>query len=148
MSSPITIKYPTSSSSSRLYVPVHRRVPSTGFLSSSPSSSSCASSPTHSSRSLSPAPHDGHPSLPIYTLSDLLLLASSPLSKFSSEDLDALRIAAPEVVQSRRQRKSREWHVRNSPSSSPSNGRRSQFKSRSHSNTSESEEEGAGFWRK
>ncbi|KAG1729279.1 hypothetical protein EDB19DRAFT_1744126 [Suillus lakei] len=86
-------------SSSGLYIPVHRRASST----SSPSSSG-VSSPADS---LSPLPHD---SLPIYTLSDLLLLA------LSREELSALRDAAPEVVQSRRQRKSHEWHMRHSPS--------------------------------
>ncbi|KAG1748356.1 uncharacterized protein EDB91DRAFT_876141 [Suillus paluster] len=140
MSSPLAINYPTSSSSS-LYIPVHRRAPSTG----SPSSS-CASSPAPSSRSLSPMLHDGHPSLPIYTPSDLLLLASSPLSRFSSEELSALRAVAPEIVQTRKQRKSHEWHMRQSPSSSPSR-KRSQFPSRSNPNTSESEGEGLG-WRK
>ncbi|KAJ8588321.1 hypothetical protein M405DRAFT_863030 [Rhizopogon salebrosus TDB-379] len=120
MSSPLTINYPTSSSSSRLYIPVHRRGPSTSFPSSSSSSSSCASSPTHSWRSLSPVPDDRNPSLPIYSVSDLLLLSASPLSKFSPGDLNALRSAAPEVVQSRKQRKSREWHMRHSPSPSTS----------------------------
>ncbi|KAG0702068.1 hypothetical protein DFH29DRAFT_999712 [Suillus ampliporus] len=139
MSSPIAINYPTSSSSSRLYVPVHRRAPST--------SSSCASSPTHSSRSLSPMPHDRLPSLPIYTPSDLLLLASSPLSKLSPAEFRTLRAAAPEIVQSRKQRKSHEWHMRQSPFPSSPSHKRSQFSSRSHSNTSESEGEGQG-WRK
>ncbi|KAG2133707.1 hypothetical protein DEU56DRAFT_810285 [Suillus clintonianus] len=116
------------SSSSGLYIPVHRRVPSTG----SPSSS-VTSSPAHSSCSLSPVPHD---SLPIYTPSDLLLLASSPLSKLSHEELSALRAIAPEIVQSRRQRKSHDWHTR-----------RSQLPSRSYPNSSESEGEELG-WRK
>ncbi|KAG2343002.1 hypothetical protein BDR05DRAFT_1000316 [Suillus weaverae] len=119
------------SSSSALYIPVHRRTPST--------SSSAVSSPVHS---LSPLPHN---SLPIYTPSDLLLLASSPLSKLSREELGALRAAAPEIVQSRRQRKSHEWHMNHSPSWPGSPRRRSQFPSRSSSNTSESEGEGQGY---
>ncbi|KAG1837216.1 hypothetical protein DFJ58DRAFT_816394 [Suillus subalutaceus] len=123
------------SSSSGLYIPVHRRA-------SSPSSSSSGvSSPANSSL---PLPHD---SLPIYTPSDLLLLASSPLSKLSHEELSALRAAAPEIVQSRRQRKSHEWHMIHNPSWSGNPRRRSHFSSRSHSNTSESEGEEQG-WRK
>ncbi|KAG2142112.1 hypothetical protein BD769DRAFT_51716 [Suillus cothurnatus] len=123
------------SSSSGLYIPVHRRAPSPSL-----STSSGGSSPANS---LSPLPHDMH----IYTPSDLLLLASSPLSKLSREEFSALRAAAPEIVQSRRQRKSHEWHMNHSPSWSGNPHRRSRFSSRSHSNTSESEEEGQG-WRK
>ncbi|KAG2105753.1 uncharacterized protein F5147DRAFT_775081 [Suillus discolor] len=123
------------SSSSGLYIPVHRRAPSP----SSQSSSSVSSSPAHS---LSPLPHD---SLLIYTPSDLLLLASSPLSKLSNEELSALRAAAPEIVQSRRQRRSREWHMNHSPSWPGKPHRRSQFPSHSYPNTSESEGEGQGY---
>lgn len=123
------------SSSSGLYIPVHRRAPSP-----SSSSSSGVSSPTDS---LSPLPHDSLPY--VYTPSDLLLLASSPLSKLSREELSALRAAAPEIVQSRRQRKSHEWHMNRGSSWSGNPRRRSQFSSRSHSNTSESEGEGQAY---
>ncbi|KAG2065686.1 hypothetical protein BDR04DRAFT_1108108 [Suillus decipiens] len=123
------------SSSSGLYIPVHRRA-----ASPSSSSSSVASSPTNS---LSSLPHDSLPY--IYTASDLLLLASSPLSRLSREELSALRTAAPEIVQSRRQRKSHEWHMNHGSSWSGNPRRRSQFSSRSHSNTSESEGEGQGY---
>ncbi|KAG2757584.1 hypothetical protein P692DRAFT_20842828 [Suillus brevipes Sb2] len=123
-------------SSSGLYIPIHRRAPS-----ASSASSSGASSPASS---LSPLPHD---SLHIYTPSDLLLLASSPLSKLSPGELSALRAAAPEIVQSRRQRRSHEWHMNHNSSRSGRPHRRSQFTSSSHSNTSESEGEGQGFWR-
>ncbi|KAG2156897.1 uncharacterized protein EDB93DRAFT_1126272 [Suillus bovinus] len=116
------------SSSSGLYIPIHRRA-----ASPSSSSSSRVSSPAHS---LSPLPHD---SPFIYTPSDLLLLASSPLSKLSHEEFNTLRAVAPEIVQSRRQRRSREWRMNHSPSWNP-HGR----SSRSHSNTSESEGEGHG----
>ncbi|KAG1823681.1 uncharacterized protein BJ212DRAFT_1574300 [Suillus subaureus] len=124
------------SSSSRLYIPVHRREPSTG----SPSSTE-VSPPADS---LSPLPHDNRP---IYTPSDMLLLASSPLPKLSREELSALRAAVPEIMQSQRQRKLHEWNMSFGPYWPGNPRRRSQFPLRSHSSTSESEGEEQG-WRK
>ncbi|KAG2142116.1 hypothetical protein BD769DRAFT_1425661 [Suillus cothurnatus] len=124
------------SSSSRLYIPVHRREPSAD----SPNSTK-VSSPAYS---LPPSPHD---SLPIYTPSDLLLLASSPLSKMSPEELSALRATAPEIVQSRKQRRTHEWNMSFGPYWPGNPRRRSQFPLWPHSNTPESEGEEQG-WRK
>ncbi|KAF8838791.1 hypothetical protein BDN67DRAFT_971017 [Paxillus ammoniavirescens] len=166
MSSPIAIAssarmYDPHSGSSPLspglYVPIHRRNRSSGVPSSytyAGSSSSRASSPspsTSSSTSSLPLPPT-HASLPIYTPADLLLLSFSPLARLSPEHIDAIRAAAPEVVQSRKQRKAREWHARHAPGWSapslplPSHKRTSSHASHS-SNTSELEEE-RGAWRR
>ncbi|KAH7887097.1 hypothetical protein F5I97DRAFT_1105686 [Phlebopus sp. FC_14] len=116
-------------SSAGLYVPIHRRTPSSSSSSDShsppPSPSPFSSpytSPSSSTRSLSPSPHVHKMSvehararslnIPIYTPADLLLLSTSPLARPSAELRDALKSAAPEVVQSRRQRKTLAWHAR------------------------------------
>ncbi|KAF9235549.1 hypothetical protein BU15DRAFT_77872 [Melanogaster broomeanus] len=172
MSSPITINYspsparmyePASSPSSPgLYIPVHRRSHSSGVPSSyAYSSSSRASSPppspslshTTSSRSASPLPH--HTAqigmVPIYTPADLILLSASPLAKLSLEHRDALRAAAPELLQSRKQRKAREWRARHHPGGSAphshSHARTSSHVSHSSHTTSESDED-RGAWRR
>ncbi|KAG1775565.1 hypothetical protein EV702DRAFT_1117594 [Suillus placidus] len=124
------------SSPSELYIPVHQRARST----SSPSSTE-VSPPADS---LSPLPHAN---LPIYTPSDMLLLASSPLSKLSREELIALRAAAPEIVQTQRQRKTHEWNMSFGPYWPGNPHRRPQFPLRSRSNAYGYEGEGQG-WRK
>ncbi|KAG2055990.1 hypothetical protein BDR06DRAFT_304805 [Suillus hirtellus] len=124
------------SSSSGLYIPVHRREPSPCSASSTK-----VSLPAHS---LSPLPHD---SRPIYTPSDMILLASSPLSKLSQNELNTLRAVAPEIVQSRRQRRTHEWSMSFGPYWPGNPRRRPQFPLGSHLNTSEIEGEGQG-WRK
>ncbi|KAG2105757.1 uncharacterized protein F5147DRAFT_236486 [Suillus discolor] len=147
------------SSSSKLYIPVHRREPSPGSASSTK-----ASLPAHS---LSPLPHDSSEYYPlafthrvahtscssrhtgpiIYTPSDMLLLASSPLSKLSLDELNTLRAVAPEIVQSQRQRRTHEWSMSFGPYWPGNPRRRPQFPLQSHLNTSESEGEGQR-WRK
>ncbi|KAG1862409.1 hypothetical protein C8R48DRAFT_709909 [Suillus tomentosus] len=124
------------SSSSKLYIPVHRREPSPGSASSTK-----VSLPAHL---LSPLPHD---SRPIYTPSDMLLLASSPLSKLSQNELNTLRAVAPEIVQSKRQRRTHEWSMSFGPYWPGNPRRRPQFPLGSHLNTSEIKGEGQG-WRK
>ncbi|KAG2356682.1 hypothetical protein BDR07DRAFT_1422535 [Suillus spraguei] len=118
------------SSYSGLYIPVHRREPSRGSSSSPEVSSSL--------------PRDNRP---IYTTSDMLLLASSPLSKLSREGLNTLRATAPEIVQSQRGRKTHEWNMSFGPYWPGSPRRRPQFPLRLRSNTCESEGEGQS-WRK
>ncbi|KIJ62192.1 hypothetical protein HYDPIDRAFT_30729 [Hydnomerulius pinastri MD-312] len=162
MSSPIVINYsstqmyePSSSPSSPgLYVPLHRRNRSSGVPSSYNYStgSSRASSPTlsTSSRSVSPLPHvapitDRDTSLPIYTPADLLLLSASPLAKLSPEHSNTLRAVAPEVVQSRKQRKAQEWRARHPGSSSSRSHKRTSSDASHTSHSSESEE---GIWRR
>lgn len=137
MSSPIVIRYPSQQDGER-YIPVHRR----GFSSSqSAAGISPPCSYTNSSRASSPSPSEtpsmssltsdfssslhigrpvivssspspGYSFIPVYTPADLLLLLSSPLSKLSQEDKDALHMAAPEVVLNRKQRKAQEWRAR------------------------------------
>ncbi|KAG1800361.1 uncharacterized protein HD556DRAFT_1029870 [Suillus plorans] len=126
------------SSSSKLYIPVHRREPPPGSASSTK-----VSLPAHS---LSPLPHDSR-LIPIYTPSDMLLLASSPLSKLSQDELSTLRAVAPEIVQSQRQRRTHEWNMSFGPYWPGNPRRRPQFPLGSHLNTSESEGGGQG-WRK
>lgn len=146
MSSPIAIRYP-SQKSGGLYVPLHRR----GFSKSqNVTGISPSSSYTHSSRASSPSPSEtpsmgslasdfssslhigrpvivssspspGHAPIPIYTPADLLLLSSSPLSKLSQECKDALHLAVPEVVLSRKRRKAQEWRARQASGSSHQN---------------------------
>ncbi|KAG2156900.1 uncharacterized protein EDB93DRAFT_874943 [Suillus bovinus] len=88
------------SSTSELYVPVNRRKPTTGSPSSEVSS---------------PAESSSCDNRPIYTLADMLLLASSPLSKLSPEKLSALRATAPEIVQTSKQRRTHEWKMKFGP---------------------------------
>ncbi|KAG1834828.1 hypothetical protein EV424DRAFT_1361022 [Suillus variegatus] len=146
------------SSSSGLYIPVHRRDPSPGSANSTK-----VLLPAHS---LSPLPHDSseyyHLAFthrvartsclsrhtgPIYTPSDMILLASSPLSKLSQNELNTLRAVAPEIVQSQRQRRTHEWNMSFGPYWPGNPRRRPQFPLGSHLNTSEIEGEGQG-WRK
>ena len=97
-----------------LYVPVHRRGRSTDSIRSESSDSDSygvrSPSPALSTTSSTFSAH----SLPVYTRSELLALANSPLSKsaLDAETLASMRSAAPSVVLSRRQKKSAEWHSR------------------------------------
>ncbi|KAG8216921.1 hypothetical protein J3R82DRAFT_7197 [Butyriboletus roseoflavus] len=121
----------SSPSSPVIYVPIHRRTPS-----SSPSPSS--------SRALSPSP--APPIAGVYTPAELLLLSTSPLAKLSAEHVDALRAHVPEVVQTRKQRKALAWHARRptpTPTSSPTHKRTGSYARAS----SESEEDRATTWR-
>ncbi|KAG2065682.1 hypothetical protein BDR04DRAFT_142331 [Suillus decipiens] len=131
-SSVVTCSLATSvmSSSSGPYIPVHRWEHST----------SSSSLPEISST----LPRDNRP---IYTISDMLLLASSPLSKLSREGLNTLRATAPEIVQSQRGRKTHEWNMSFGPYWPGNPRRRPQFPLRPRSNTCASEGEGQG-WRK
>ncbi|EIW78298.1 hypothetical protein CONPUDRAFT_156294 [Coniophora puteana RWD-64-598 SS2] len=112
--------FASQASSTGVYVPVHRRGRS--------SDSTCSGSDSESYGARSPSPalsatsstFSAH-NFPVYTLSELLALAESPLTKgaLDAETLTAMRNAAPSAVLSRRQRKSVEWHTRHpSPSSS------------------------------
>ncbi|KAI6118665.1 hypothetical protein EDD17DRAFT_1749818 [Pisolithus thermaeus] len=142
MASSIAIGYP-SQKSGGLYVPVHRRgdskpqsvsgiSPSSSYTISSRASSPSPSEATSMSSltsdfssslhvggpvivSCSPSP--GHAPIPIYTTADLLLLSTSPLSKLSKECKDALHLAVPEVMLTRKRRKAQEWRARQAGSS-------------------------------
>ncbi|KAJ3928777.1 MAG: hypothetical protein NXY57DRAFT_487858 [Lentinula lateritia] len=86
---------------SALYVPVHKRTTSRGGASSRDSLSSRSTTPTSSE-------HDssiGTLSIPIYSIQDLLLLSGSLLATLSPEQHDHLKDHAPEILPSRRQRK-------------------------------------------
>jgi len=127
MSSPIAIPSrftPSSAASSPgLYVPVHRRTGSSSSSSSySRSASSNRSEPEHPSSSfplyhlhnaskppchLTASPLTPHPS--IYSRATLLNLATSPLSRMSTETRESLRISVPEIVTNRKQRKAIEY---------------------------------------
>ncbi|KAF8556816.1 hypothetical protein OG21DRAFT_1506026 [Imleria badia] len=125
--------------SSGLYVPIHRRTPS-----------SCTSSPSSSSRALSPIPST-HSIPGVYTPAELLSLAHSPLVvPLSAVHADALRAVAPEIVQTRKQRKAMAWHAR-LPSGSGTRTRTQAHRraaSRGSHTTSEEEEDRAVSWRR
>ncbi|KAH0826686.1 hypothetical protein J3R83DRAFT_5077 [Lanmaoa asiatica] len=148
MSSPIPIPY----TSRGLYVPVHRRTPSNSSRTPSPSPSSFSSSRTYSSITITlpadvthtvPAPVPG-----VYTPAELLLLSASPLAKLSAGHVDALRALAPEVVQTRRQRKALTWHTRHPAAGRSASHTHGRTPSCGSSHASESEEDKAITWRR
>ncbi|KAJ3858010.1 hypothetical protein EV368DRAFT_77250 [Lentinula lateritia] len=85
---------------SALYVPVHKRTASRGGSSSRDSLSSRSTTPTSEHESSIETL-----SIPIYSIQDLLLLSDSLLATLSPEQHDHLKDHAPEILPSRRQRK-------------------------------------------
>ncbi|KAG6377372.1 hypothetical protein JVT61DRAFT_15168 [Boletus reticuloceps] len=161
MSSPIPHSYASASrtdseaspSSPGLYVPVHRRRRTPGYASSSESgtpTSSPASSPSSSARSLSPLRTPTPTPMPgIYTSNQLLILSHSPLiAQMSAAHVEALRAVAPEVVQTRKQRKALAWRARQATATVTQHAHRQTPSRGSHSQSqSESEEDRAVSWR-
>ncbi|KAJ4490264.1 hypothetical protein J3R30DRAFT_3729030 [Lentinula aciculospora] len=93
-----------------LYVPVHKRTASRGSASSSDSLSPRSTTPTSAHESnIESSP------LPIYSIQDLLMLSNSDLTTFSHEQHEYLKDVAPEILLSRRQRKSIEHRRRYKP---------------------------------
>jgi len=82
--------------------------------------------------------------VPIYTPADLIRLSSSPLSKLSHEHREVLRVTAPEVMLTRKQRKAQEWLARHVGSPNSNQRTHKRITSRS-SQTSDSDEQ---TWRR
>ncbi|KII87690.1 hypothetical protein PLICRDRAFT_42202 [Plicaturopsis crispa FD-325 SS-3] len=100
----------TSSEPRPLYVPVHKRA-----ASESASAAFEASRETFRMRMASPAASSSRseapePALPVYSITMLLGLASSPLARLPADTRTELRSRVPDIVRRRRARKSAEWH--------------------------------------
>jgi hypothetical protein len=111
--------------SAGVYVPVHRRShsPASSSRSGRSTPDSVHSDGAHQSMVsfigqclLNPWTHTDHPTVPVYTIADLLHLQRSPLAKLSPDAKQAMRDVVPDIVLNRKAVETRRWKARQTPS--------------------------------